>query len=106
MFFLTDTATCGIYTLSLHDAFRSGSADDDRRIEEVGGGVGEIWTRRDVLARSEEHTSELQSRFELVCRLRLEKKNTGVAGGDVLPSLCRLCRLFGQHPVRSPRPGL
>src|SRR5438067_9954797 len=33
-------------------------------------------TRRDVFARSEEHTSELQSRFDLVCRLLLEKKNT------------------------------
>src|SRR5699024_11248184 len=30
-------------------------------------------------ARSEEHTSELQSRFDLVCRLLLEKKNQGVA---------------------------
>src|SRR5699024_11272628 len=29
-------------------------------------------------ARSEEHTSELQSRFDLVCRLLLEKKNTGL----------------------------
>src|SRR5438067_10230089 len=31
-------------------------------------------------ARSEEHTSELQSRFDLVCRLLLEKKKTGAGG--------------------------
>src|SRR5699024_11318642 len=34
-------------------------------------------TRRFINARSEEHTSELQSRFDLVCRLLLAKKNTG-----------------------------
>src|SRR5207249_7639934 len=32
--------------------------------------------RPDLVPRSEEHTSELQSRFDLVCRLQLEKKNT------------------------------
>ena len=32
--------------------------------------------RRDILTRSEEHTSELQSHHDLVCRLLLEKKNT------------------------------
>src|SRR5438067_6436472 len=35
---------------------------------------------RTTMARSEEHTSELQSRFELVCRLLLEKKNATVLG--------------------------
>src|SRR5437868_7806642 len=38
-------------------------------------GVGRATARRLGSARSEEHTSELQSRFELVCRLLLEKKN-------------------------------
>src|SRR5690554_7384629 len=37
---------------------------------------GELWAYLDTLVRSEEHTSELQSRPHLVCRLLLEKKNT------------------------------
>src|SRR5256884_4943834 len=42
-----------------------------------------IWARwcRQTSSRSEEHTSELQSRLHLVCRLLLEKKNTGEAAG-------------------------
>src|SRR6478672_13824734 len=67
-FFFNDTATTEIYTLSLHDALPispacctgrrrpSASCDEPHR------------------ARSEEHTSELQSRSDLVCRLLLEKK--------------------------------
>src|SRR5476649_1415317 len=70
IFFFNDTATTEIYTLSLHDALP-------------------IWTRYpalqtadrfspqcfgDSLHRSEEHTSELQSHSDLVCRLLLEKK--------------------------------
>src|SRR2546430_12461715 len=96
-FFFNDTATTEIYTLSLHDALPiwihpfSGEVKD-----------GEVWGRgavdmkdmdamilavirqrlregrrppRDVvLTRSEEHTSELQSQSNLVCRLLLEKK--------------------------------
>src|SRR2546422_1176566 len=38
-----------------------------------------------VAARSEEHTSELQSRLHLVCRLLLEKKKKGVKSGTVKP---------------------
>src|SRR5699024_9817505 len=37
----------------------------------------------EILMRSEEHTSELQSRFDLVCRLLLEKKNDGSTSSDV-----------------------
>src|SRR5438874_3636618 len=72
LFFFNDSATTEIYTLSLHDALP-------------------IWSRRTPApyarprppslrgariprARSEEHTSELQSRRDLVCRLLLEKK--------------------------------
>src|SRR5256885_12833514 len=79
-FFFNDTATTEIYTLSLHDALpicaRGGDRDgqrpgaDDRRQDEVA-------QRRDVDdvdERSEEHTSELQSPCNLVCRLLLEKK--------------------------------
>src|SRR5579872_2121508 len=67
-FFFNDTATTEIYTLSLHDALPICR----RRVD------GRAWRepaghRRAVL-RSEEHTSELQSRPHLVCRLLLEKK--------------------------------
>src|SRR3712207_8328932 len=94
-FFFNDTATTEIYTLSLHDAlpisgegrlnrafrsdatgFRPGTAFSvgrrgvptrhEDRIDEPGRGV--------AVVRSEEHTSELQSRQYLVCRLLLEKK--------------------------------
>src|SRR3989442_14956453 len=71
-FFFNDTATTEIYTLSLHDALpifqlADGEASlmpDDRRRRPV----------RDDVVRSEDHTSELQSRPHLVCRLLLEKK--------------------------------
>src|SRR5437868_11184571 len=44
---------------------------------------------RSPLIRSEEHTSELQSRFDLVCRLLLEKKNAMTCTGpDFVPSTC------------------
>src|SRR5438874_3326496 len=88
VFFFNDTATTEIYTLSLHDALP----------------ISEIWREAGILSgtlarlqgyksdqrrrvlndallfatarkhRSEEHTSELQSRRDLVCRLLLEKK--------------------------------
>src|SRR5215475_3863775 len=66
-FFFNDTATTEIYTLSLHDALPISIAPDwcCRRIAS---------TRRLPQSRSEEHTSELQSRENLVCRLLLEKK--------------------------------
>src|SRR3712207_8203140 len=81
-FFFNDTATTEIYTLSLHDALpilygddrcRHRWRGDDRRRSRRG-------ARRDRSRqvgrghRSEEHTSELQSRQYLVCRLLLEKK--------------------------------
>src|SRR3712207_8357854 len=89
-FFFNDTATTEIYTLSLHDALPISScsalvrtvwlsiersaADATfpaarRRLQRYNGYAG-----RDRGARSEEHTSELQSRQYLVCRLLLEKK--------------------------------
>src|SRR6266700_8452022 len=73
-FFFNDTATTEIYTLSLHDAlptlasFSKLSRSTARRPASM----------REIVAwatpRSEEHTSELQSRENLVCRLLLEKK--------------------------------
>src|SRR2546430_6694638 len=72
-FFFNDTATTEIYTLSLHDALpiysRSGAELHAARAE-----LGERVTWQ-LGARSEEHTSELQSQSNLVCRLLLEKKN-------------------------------
>src|SRR5476649_801259 len=69
-FFFNDTATTEIYTLSLHDALPilaqlKGIKESGYRVvmnNEIGAG------------RSEEHTSELQSHSDLVCRLLLEKK--------------------------------
>src|SRR3712207_8100075 len=105
MFFFNDTATTEIYTLSLHDALpilcHPASVQEDPGVAVVdeepslGGGVdrgvvpGHLGVvhgdRGRVVAtdrerrphgRSEEHTSELQSRQYLVCRLLLEKKKT------------------------------
>src|SRR2546429_7316796 len=80
-FFFNDTATTEIYTLSLHDALpiypgvRTGPAG-------AGGMYTYGLTDIEQQMRSEEHTSELQSRLHLVCRLLLEKKKkqTCVAG--------------------------
>src|SRR5690242_21853552 len=83
--FFTATATTEIYTLSLHDAL---PICFQRR--HSSGGVGAVWEDQGQSApvhsgaaqrrpqrqvrRSEEHTSELQSHVNLVCRLLLEKK--------------------------------
>src|SRR5438132_12329168 len=81
IFFLTSTATPEIYTLSLHDALpisrprdsTSTSASSSTRSNRRPSARLSIRprTRR---CRSEEHTSELQSHSDLVCRLLLEKK--------------------------------
>src|SRR3712207_8214622 len=94
-FFFNDTATTEIYTLSLHDAlpiWHVGSGDGQkvgrtfvrtsvgRSIIYISGAGGSRARAHDDLEgcrrteRSEEHTSELQSRQYLVCRLLLEKK--------------------------------
>src|SRR5438034_8800256 len=75
--FFDDTATSEIYTLSLHDALpiygkhpdRSGGDIDNKHL--IRESTGRDVERGD---RSEEHTSELQSHSDLVCRLLLEKK--------------------------------
>src|SRR3712207_8796863 len=92
LFIFNDTATTEIYTLSLHDALpiyaRRGGllrALDLRRSRErrvparsrsvqAPGSRGAARPAPQAVARSEEHTSELQSRQYLVCRLLLEKK--------------------------------
>src|SRR6476620_11445068 len=72
-FFVNDTATTEIYTLSLHDALPILHHRPDARTgcRQPAGSV-----RAGLPGRSAEHTSELQSRQYLVCRLRLEKKKT------------------------------
>src|SRR2546422_8561395 len=76
-FFFNDTATTEIYTLSLHDALPicwtdAGIAPQNsiNYYDSVVGAMGGA----EKVKRSEEHTSELQSRLHLVCRLLLEKK--------------------------------
>src|SRR5437870_13570045 len=96
-FFLTDTATTEIYTLSLHDAlpiYEGAVSDFTRTIDlkpfaeaylDRGAAFKAKGDREAAISdytkaielkpdRSEEHTSELQSRGHLVCRLLLEKK--------------------------------
>src|SRR3712207_8391507 len=101
LFFFNDTATTEIYTLSLHDALPilnahtvriKGTATDDHQVKDV---YVRVWNRDSKLPpkkvfylpnkgdRSEEHTSELQSRQYLVCRLLLEKKNTTHPPDDI-----------------------
>src|SRR2546429_3187480 len=97
-FFFNDTATTEIYTLSLHDAlpifywleaFRSKGREEleaaalatfQARMEQYG------LRGKCVLYRSEEHTSELQSRLHLVCRLLLEKKKKRSPTSSMLTS--------------------
>src|SRR5256885_13997700 len=80
-FFFNDTATTEIYTLSLHDALpiwlrRQRQRPVQRPPGHRGGFLGQRLRGRHVNVRSEEHTSELQSPCNLVCRLLLEKKKT------------------------------
>src|SRR2546430_11462108 len=105
-FFFNDTATTEIYTLSLHDALPI-SKDRQKflakRIELFPGAQGRTVVQRDsgpglmalfamvalllLIARSEEHTSELQSQSNLVCRLLLDKQK-------------RVCRRVGTTTLR------
>src|SRR2546430_10027513 len=77
-FFFNDTATTEIYTLSLHDALPISSSKKLNPI--CGTRMNVSWPGATGLLnfnsvrRSEEHTSELQSQSNLVCRLLLEKK--------------------------------
>src|SRR2546429_9840250 len=80
-FFFNDTATTEIYTLSLHDALPISTRGECAATPSKRG-VETRWLADQAgvqcaaagLRRSEEHTSELQSRLHLVCRLLLEKK--------------------------------
>src|SRR2546430_15141214 len=80
-FFFNDTATTEIYTLSLHDALPICGDLHGREVNEWSSFCQrESAENRNasvttgISRRSEEHTSELQSQSNLVCRLLLEKK--------------------------------
>src|SRR3712207_8695232 len=113
-FFFNDTATTEIYTLSLHDALpifglNVGEAARDHqrstvpktmssepRIADTSASMwprvmksmAERWAKQG--ARSEEHTSELQSRQYLVCRLLLEKKKKNIFHGCIYKHIIEL----------------
>src|SRR2546427_9411121 len=86
LFFFNDTATTEIYTLSLHDALPiffvslllSYAAKEvtATKVFELGQKLSDAGVTHIGVERSEEHTSELQSQSNLVCRLLLEKKKT------------------------------
>src|SRR5205807_9141297 len=78
VFFFNGTATAEIYTLSLHDALPispGGHVAPDVRAPVPAAERHHAASVADAAWRSEEHTSELQSPCNLVCRLLLEKKN-------------------------------
>src|SRR3712207_8816502 len=85
VFFFNDTATTEIYTLSLHDALPIYAGREELAARVLARLRGELLVvdafgavhlaALEAALRSEEHTSELQSRQYLVCRLLLEKKN-------------------------------
>src|SRR2546426_7517894 len=85
-FFFNDTATTEIYTLSLHDALPISDQAAQRHDHRLHGRLqfaDLVGHRLDRPPRSEEHTSELQSPCNLVCRLLLEKKNSINSHNDV-----------------------
>src|SRR3712207_9433688 len=85
VFFFNDTATTEIYTLSLHDALPIFGMEGALMLNSITpssmslgimlGSPADSPHTPTQIPRSEEHTSELQSRQYLVCRLLLEKKN-------------------------------
>src|SRR5687768_16202186 len=101
-----------IYPLSLHDALpilvmgtRSGDLDPaihGHLHRELGWSLDEIdraLYRDSGQARSEEHTSELQSRLHLVCRLLLEKKKSSAAcGASGIPATCSTISSLARSP--------
>src|SRR5687768_18096302 len=94
IFFLNDPSTTDIYTLSLHDAlpiypcWRFPAASPATSMQSHGA-LFEFRPQHSS-SRSEEHTSELQSRLHLVCRLLLEKKKiTFSAIASDSPNACR-----------------
>src|SRR5436190_18450082 len=98
-FFFNDTATTEIYTLSLHDALPILEFVDGvnlRQAMKMG-----RFTPAQALAvvphicRSEEHTSELQSHSDLVCRLLLEKKKSAIGVTQMVSSAIAMNAVLG-----------
>src|SRR5260221_9897883 len=99
-FFFNDTATTEIYTLSLHDALPIWRAlPGGLRCAERAGARA---ARAHAGQRSEEHTSELQSHSDLVCRLLLEKKKKYTIRGRSIASKSRASRLHYLYIVCEP----
>src|SRR2546422_377740 len=106
-FFFNDTATTEIYTLSLHDALpicrrrphgdaapARGRRDGERQV-----GRAQRDDLLDPLQRSEEHTSELQSRLHVVCRLLLEKKYALYVAVSLFQKIGEVCIPVSQYYV-------
>src|SRR5436190_4776713 len=102
LFLFDEPAPTEIYTLSLHDAlpiFELGRArpqrGEERQLAAARGADDADLLRIDA-ERSEEHTSELQSHSDLVCRLLLEKKNSQeYSTAHRYTSTCRVCDYYG-----------
>src|SRR5437660_7525655 len=95
-FFFDSTVPTEIYTLSLHDALPISRLELHHRGRQRRSlGLGSR-LRRSLVRRSEEHTSELQSRGHLVCRLLLEKKKC----------MTHLCSPSGTITIEGVRGGL
>src|SRR2546430_10420285 len=100
-FFFNDTATTEIYTLSLHDALpisiqKELAKDSIKGVDQHADAIAKAVKSDDMkmlspdvaaqAERSEEHTSELQSQSNLVCRLLLEKKTRRAPSAATSPS--------------------
>src|SRR5258705_1799431 len=101
-FFFNDTATTEIYTLSLHDALPISPLELVVNNAKPGNptyvefqvrpiDLNHLWYAFNVLDRSEEHTSELQSLRHLVCRLLLEKKKKNKGQTHARIKSCTYC---------------
>src|SRR5256885_12006393 len=104
-FFFNDTATTEIYTLSLHDALPilsppgvagcGGITPAESRVTPVvSGAIKRVFYQKEL--RSEEHTSELQSPCNLVCRLLLEKKKKNSNYSEYLDIYDQLREYFSE----------
>src|SRR6202165_5335087 len=102
-FFFNDTATTEIYTLSLHDAL---PIYKRRPKPSAGGGTGHrAASQRRHRERSEEHTSELQSPNNLVCRLLLEERDADALGRHAGGGRRTGLHLLDNHSSAGPGPG-
>src|SRR5438477_9792942 len=103
-FFFNDTATTEIYTLSLHDALPISGVKGWREFMKKYVPEGDLHDTNYVNAyntamRSEEHTSELQSHVNLVCRLLLEKKKKLIRQLNLNIDICYQTQLL-QSDIR------